>query len=608
MKYVLGLGFLLASTLFGGEWRSAAYDASSDSWTSLDAAGAITHGGTTLPVLRGAHDVTVGAGRVFAVANGVVFRFDGTSWTQIDDTQGARRIMARGDAILVITEDGVLRSVDGGASFIALPDIDASVTAIDANDAGMIIGTADGDVIENTGRVHLCKGPVTAVAAALASSAVYASCGASVFVRDDDGVWRTYAKNVGTIRTIAPDPFHGDAVFASTEDATLRIAAGGSVRVAEAADDLQVVHGATHSYVAARVRGSIRELQPVSTAGGCDVIVYNFSKNLTTRAEPNPTYDVLYYTSVYRIAVVTSTPTCRWTFDKLTKPDWVHAGFATGQVVPNTSITLIGSAKVDITIDYNKGVARSGSYTIRGPSYNIRSSVSQSGRKARCLHQPKPQVDPYTALSEGELMVITRHWGDAPVKSPRIISVLFDASGCHAEPNLWGVTDGFRGSTIQSAAEVGKVRHVLSSPYIAPNILGQAALYGLRGNGLDAAPSAMAYLLLPALNTLPADLQITKSTLPSTFYSVGRSGGAIVISGQVTRATTDPNRRCAFSSALYSIAGGNTWMAVSPTESGCEPGSPDRGKIVINVEGKGFSSTHYGIVYSPWGWYALIVQ
>ena len=49
-------------------------------------------------------------------------------------------------------------------------------------------------------------------------------------------------------------------------------------------------------------------------------------------------------------------------------------------------------------------------------------------------------------------------------------------------------------------------------------------------------------------------------------------------------------------------------MTVSPTESGCDPTSPDRGKIVINVEGKGFSSTHYGAVFSPWGWYSLIVQ
>ena len=66
--------------------------------------------------------------------------------------------------------------------------------------------------------------------------------------------------------------------------------------------------------------------------------------------------------------------------------------------------------------------------------------------------------------------------------------------------------------------------------------------------------------------------------------------------------------RCSWDIALFTVIGGNSWMTVSPTESGCDPTSPDRGKIVINVEGKGFSSTHYGAVFSPWGWYSLIVQ
>jgi hypothetical protein len=235
--------------------------------------------------------------------------------------------------------------------------------------------------------------------------------------------------------------------------------------------------------------------------------------------------------------------------------------------------------------------------------------VSQSGRKGRCFHRPVVRDGtPAAAFADGELLVMTLHWGGPLVKSPRIITILDDRSGCHAEPWLWGTSERFRGSMISSAVENRVPKHVLSSPYVPSGMLGEGAVYGLRGNGIDAAPSAMALIVVPQLKDLPADLQITGTTLRRTFYSVGKTGGAIVISGQVTRATTDPKRRCAFDSRLFTIIGGNSWMTVSPTESGCDPKSPDRGQIVINVEGKGFGSTHYGVVFSMWGWYSLILQ
>jgi len=488
--------------------------------------------------------------------NGVYRYRTDEGWQRVDESRGTTMVVARSGVVLLATKDALRFSADGGTSFASLYGVEHE-------------------------RI---------------------SCDGHVFIRDvANGGWRLLARRLsGTVRSLAPDPFNAEAVFAGTSEGTFHVAPDTIVKVAGPSSGLRLIDRPTYSAVAGVMNGHVTELAIM----GCTVSISNYS----AVAPPSPDYLTWFYPSWYRLFIRTSTPLCSWKFDLATLPQWAHFYLVSGQFAKGTNIVITGPATIDIKTDRNTGYGRNATYVINGPSNQLRSEINQWNRLGLCMHKPVSKDQTLsTFYDENEFLVLTRRWGDPTVVAPRVIFQLADSSGCPADGLLRAATPGFAGSQIFTQGVYQKGQPiVVSTPFVPQNLVGEAAVFDLRGNG-SVAPSMVATLLLPPLSALPADLQIKSQTMNQTVLAFGATGGEITIPSSVTRSQTDPKRRCAFASSLYRAVGGS-WLSVS-SKSGCPGASPDSGNIVVTATANHNTTTkRVGVVYAPWGWAAVIVQ
>jgi hypothetical protein len=349
---------------------------------------------------------------------------------------------------------------------------------------------------------------------------------------------------------------------------------------------------------------------PSLLAAPCDVVV----SDQGGRSVPSATFSALHYESKFRIYVKTTTVDCKWSLDVAGSPQWLTFQVADGRFVPRLNAGFTGPAVLDVTFAANGGFARSGKFTIHAPAYDIRLFVDQNSHTGLCFHKPITADSTESALQgEGEFLLLLRRWGGKKVTSPRIIYQVTDSSGCPADGILYATTPRFAGSTIITTGVFQKGQPiVISAPYAEPNLMGEGAIFGLRGNG-QVAPSAIGVIVLPAASTLPADLQITRQGFLPSWAVFASTGGVIELGGAVTRTTTDPKRRCAFEPSLYTVVTGGEsgvpWVQVVPEMTKCLPGNPDRGIVALaarpNVR---LGVPRYAMIFDAWGWATMIVQ
>lgn len=183
-----------------------------------------------------------------------------------------------------------------------------------------------------------------------------------------------------------------------------------------------------------------------------------------------------------------------------------------------------------------------------------------------------------------------------------------DTSSCPLSPRPSAFTFGMTGATITAVGGHPRT-YDLRRAGVAANLEGEGALFVLNEPSY-AHFSGVLGLELPDLSALPANLRITREKLKKYFVSFGDGGGTIAITGKVTRPKTDPSRPCAFLPEYYRVIGSTSagnWLSVQP-ESGCSPGKPDSGTLVIGALPARSGQPHVGAIFTAWGAVVFVVE